>query len=71
MGVTEVGEKCKYILFAVAPHVPGPGAARWRGAAGEDPQKATFQRNRGQPHHAKAGVSRQSHARCRSCAQGP
>lgn len=40
-------EKCKYTVCVsvVAPHVPGPGAARWRGAAGEDPQKAAFQRN--------------------------
>lgn len=75
MGVTEVNEKSKYALcvcvFAVAPHVLGPRAARWRGAAGEDPQKATFQRNGGQPHHAKAGVGRQSHARCGRGAQGP
>lgn len=28
--------------FAVASHVPGPGAARRRGAVGEDPPKATF-----------------------------
>ena len=58
-------------MFTVAPHVPGSGAARWRRAAGEDPQKATFQRNRGQPHHAETGVGRQSHARRRSGAQGP
>ena len=58
-------------VFLLAPHVPGPGVAWWRGAAGEDPQKATFQRNRGQPHHAKTGVGRQSHARRRSGAQGP
>lgn len=58
-------------VFALAPHVRGSGASRWRGAAGEDPQKAAFQRNRGQPHHAKTGVSRQSHARRRGGAQGP
>lgn len=75
MGVAEVGEKCKYIVcvcvFAAAPHIPGPGAAWRRGAAGEDPQKATFQRDRSQPHHEKTRVGRQSHARRGSGAQGP
>lgn len=45
MGVTEAGEKCKYTLrvFPVAPHILGFGATWWRGAAGKDPQEATFQ----------------------------
>lgn len=58
-------------VCVVAPHVLGPGAARWGGAAGADPQKATFQRNGGQSHHAEAGVGRQSHARRWSGSQGP
>lgn len=64
MGVAEAGKQWKYVLYVlgVAPYIPGSGAARWRGAAGEDSQKAAFQRNRGQSHHAKAGVSCQSHA---------
>lgn len=65
----------KYVLyvcvFAAASHLPGSGAAGWRGIAGEDSQEATFQRNGSQPHHAKAGVGCQSHARCRSCTQRP
>lgn len=58
-------------VCVVAPHVLGPGAARWGGAAGADPQEATFQRNGGQPHHAEAGVGRQSHARRWSGSPGP
>lgn len=65
-------KRCNRVcVCVVAPHVLGPGAARWGGAAGADPQEATFQRNGGQPHHAEAGVGRQSHARRRSGSQGP
>lgn len=65
--------RCKFILhaFAVAAYIRGSGAARRRGAAGENPPEATFQRNRGQPDHAQAGVRCQSHAWRWSCAQGP
>lgn len=33
----------KLFVFTAAPHIPGSGAARRRGAAGENPQEAAFQ----------------------------
>uniref|UniRef100_A0A8C4MQ30 Protein kinase domain-containing protein n=1 Tax=Equus asinus asinus TaxID=83772 RepID=A0A8C4MQ30_EQUAS len=46
-----------------AAHVPGPGAAAGRGAAGAHPQEAALQRVRGEPDPAQPRVGRELHAR--------
>lgn len=63
MGVTDVTlSNLILYVFAVASHIPGSGAAWWRGVAGENPPETTFQRNGSQPDHAQTGVCCQSHA---------